>query len=761
MSKVRGMVHSIEKNQTHSVLVWILVAVAAFVVSMGKIMGYPSPVNVAFAVVSGVNIIPAFIGSVVSYVVFGNVEAGLINLCSILVIAGIRLAVMQDDHKDNPIFLTLLTTGTMTLFGFVMSVAVHSDKYTSTLRLVTALIGGCLVFVVKSIQQNQKCNGVFELSGINGVFVSILYIMVVSTLAGCPIPFINLGRVFGVFVMLAAVRKYKTAGGAVVGALTTCGILLCNPVLAKNTLLLATSGLICGAFMQFGVLVSVLIFIGSSILSLVAIGVNGDTFYMFADILAGSIIFLACPTSFIKKTTAKFLGVKNSVDLVGQTASSRLNYASKTLGDIRGQISLVSSAIDRKMTNTDLKVQTCVAVCNNCDMFGICWKKSSDNTKISFENLEKIVMKYNGVSVSDIENEIPLCCKSQQLIEAFNEFYKNMLEEKADNIKIKEMRELVTEQLSSMEEILCDLSYRVGQVRAIDSSLSVQVRDYFSQLGYPNAKACVYIDENNSQRVEVYLTAEYKGDKLKVAMGISSLAECDFDLPVITQIDNVCKLAFTELPDFSVDIGTFQASCKDNEYSGDTLETLDLTTSEKYIVLSDGMGTGKRAKLDSMFAVNLACRLLKAGISMSTAHRLINSILRVKGWEESFATLDIMKIDLCGGSAEFLKAGASPAYLFRDGSLKSIGGQSFPVGILSDCDADITKCKLFYGDIIILSSDGVEEQVVRQISNIVKNGTVKTQDIAQKLGEIAMGKNGDKNRDDISIAIMYIDERLK
>lgn len=107
--------------------------------------------------------------------------------------------------------------------------------------------------------------------------------MTVATLAAVPLPYFNAGRIFGAFALLAAVRKYKTAGGAVVGALTTCGILLCSPQLAGNTLLLATSGLICGAFVQFGVLAAAFVFIGVSLISLVAIGINSDTFFMFAD----------------------------------------------------------------------------------------------------------------------------------------------------------------------------------------------------------------------------------------------------------------------------------------------------------------------------------------------------------------------------------------------------------------------------------------------------------------------------------------------
>ncbi len=160
-----------------------------------------------------------------------------------------------------------------------------------------------------------------------------------------------------------------------------------------------------------------------------------------------------------------------------------------------------------------------------------------------------------------------------------------------------------------------------------------------------------------------------------------------------------------------------------------------------------------------MFAVNLACRLLKAGFSMTTAHRLINSILRVKGWEESFATLDLLRLDLCGGSAEFLKSGAAPAYLYRDGAFRVIGGQAFPAGILEDCPPDTENLKLFKGDIIIMTSDGVSESTVRRLPSVIKRKASSPAEIAQKLGEYAMNvKNGGK-RDDISIAVISIDGR--
>ena len=73
-----------------------------------------------------------------------------------------------------------------------------------------------------------------------------------------------------------------------------------------------------------------------------------------------------------------------------------------------------------------------------------------------------------------------LLCKS------FNELYTDFVAERADSMRVREMREFLSEQLSSMEDILSDLSFRAGQVRSVDPQLSARVREHFSNLGYPN-----------------------------------------------------------------------------------------------------------------------------------------------------------------------------------------------------------------------------------------------------------------------------------
>lgn len=752
--RIKNKICSVKVNENHIILMAISM-LCGFIGAFGKILGFSSYMNVAVAALSGTNPLPSFIGSIIAYLINGSLGSSVVQICSILIISAIKLIVPMGEKHDDPIFLSLITSGTLMLFGCVMSLAMPSDTYTTSMRMISAVLCGCTVFIIRSIMMCREENGVFDMTGINGIFAAAAYVLIISTLTAVPLFIFNPGRIIGTAVMLMAVRRYKNMGGAVIGALTTCGVLLCTPSLAGNTLLLATSGMICGIFMTFGNLFMIIIFLILSIISMVAIGINSDTFHMFADLIAGSMIYISLPVSWVKKTAKKFVGVRGTADTVGQATAARLGYASKTLGDIRGQLSMVTAAMDKRTKEQSISNGVEVTICEYCELKDICDKNNIRREK-GFYKLEETLMKFNCVSKYDVMQHCSWCIKPEKVSRGFNEVYENMLAARADNIKLREMREFVTCQLSGVEDILGDLSFRVGQVRTVDAALSTKVRDYFSNLGYPNAKVCVYIDEGLCQRVEVYLTSEFHGDPITVTTAVSELIEYDLDLPVITTADGVTKLVFAEIADYYAHIESFCASSS-GEYSGDTFDIVDLNGNEKYVILSDGMGTGKRARLDSVFSVNLVSRLLSCGISPQTAHKMINLMLMVKGWEESFATLDLLRLDLGEGYAEILKSGSAPSYLCRDGGMKIIDTEAFPAGILPDCQPDITSMKLFDKDIILMVSDGVEQTAVREFSDYINS--MSLEDAVCRLGSLAISVCNNNKPDDITIIAVEIGKK--
>jgi stage II sporulation protein E len=78
---------------------------------------------------------------------------------------------------------------------------------------------------------------------------------------------------------------------------------------------------------------------------------------------------------------------------------------------------------------------------------------------------------------------------------------------------------------------------------------------------------------------------------------------------------------------------------------------------------------------------------------------------------ESFATVDLVEIDLVLGVASFLKSGAVPSYVIRNRHLYKISSGTFPIGILPEVSVEVTEFELCHGDVILICSDGVSSDI--------------------------------------------------
>ena len=330
--------------------------------------------------------------------------------------------------------------------------------------------------------------------------------------------------------------------------------------------------------------------------------------------------------------------------------------------------------------------------------------------------------------------------------------------EKANDLAVTKMRELLCEQLLSMEELLNDMSSRVCRIKEVDELMCERAKELFDISGCKGARVCVYTNENHRRFVEAFVNGGFKSDLVRLTVKLSDIIGCDMELPSVNVIGKVTRLVFTEKPELEANISTFQASCRGGEYCGDTVDTVTLNESERYVILSDGMGTGERARLDSMFTVSLVRRLITSGMSMSCTERLINSALSVKSRDESFSTLDILKLDLFSHTASFLKAGAASSYIIREGSVIKITGKALPAGILTRADPDMIQQRISSGDLIIVTSDGVEEELIMKNDGLIdKLSSSSSESAARLLGELAVSECGGNVCDDITVAAVRID----
>jgi len=157
-----------------------------------------------------------------------------------------------------------------------------------------------------------------------------------------------------------------------------------------------------------------------------------------------------------------------------------------------------------------------------------------------------------------------------------------------------------------------------------------------------------------------------------------------------------------------VECGFYQHAKSKERSCGDYYDSFVDGKGYAYIILSDGMGSGSRARIDSAFACGMLVKLLRAGIGLNSAIEVINNALLVKSSDESFATLDICKIDLYTGKTKLYKAGAAASYVRCNKRVVKSRGTGLPVGIGHKAVYETQSFTIGNADMVIMASDGVQ-----------------------------------------------------
>ena len=181
------------------------------------------------------------------------------------------------------------------------------------------------------------------------------------------------------------------------------------------------------------------------------------------------------------------------------------------------------------------------------------------------------------------------------------------------------------------------------------------------------------------------------------------------------------------------------------------------------VVLSDGMGSGRRAKRESELIVQTVEHLLRAGYSPPLALQITNAVMvyRAGRGEECYSSLDLALIDLQTGNLQLYKTGASLTLIRRGNQLDVVMLPSLPMGVVGDLPVPSWNHRLRTGDQLILLSDGIAEagrrQGIRWLKDEIFDQTSSDPcAAAEHLLHRARAVMGGKEKDDMTAVVLVV-----
>lgn len=176
---------------------------------------------------------------------------------------------------------------------------------------------------------------------------------------------------------------------------------------------------------------------------------------------------------------------------------------------------------------------------------------------------------------------------------------------------------------------------------------------------------------------------------------------------------------------------------------------------DSYIfALSDGMGSGHNAYLESSRTLELIKSLAVSHFSIKTSLKLLEDIEGLRSDYDSYATLDLLFLNPSLMKANLYKLGSSVSYLYHNHELISYQNRALPLK-LDDINSAY-EIELVIGDILILLSDGVSDFISLEQLQEVIDETLPTNIILERIINKIKENVSNVLKDDLSLIIIKL-----
>lgn len=739
------------------------VGLISFILAAARLFGSISPFCIAFFCgLPSKYMITGIVGSVIGCLLFAAPAYTMYYVVSLSVIFGIKLLWAKFmKARPKPVLLSLISFCVMSVMALSFMQFSKSPSLNSTLLFLESLLTGSMTYfyaVSSNTLLRKHTSGFYSYTEISCMV--ILLITVISAFANIAIVNINIGVILGVVLIYIAMNLYGVIGASIGAIIISIALNLYSIEMLEFSGMLIIASFLAGVFSPLKKLGQLTVFITASTFYLILLGAPVLLTYRLIEIFFATALYILLPQKLfdsMHSTPTEKKPISFGTSLFQSFIQTKLNFASETIKDLQNDLITVSKKFHEIDENNITSVYDSAAgkVCKGCSMMLGCWDSNYNETLNAFRPINDILRTEGTIAKEQMPSFFQdNCCKLDKLVNAINENYRAYEMKLGSKRHIAESRELVVEQFNSIADMLLEVSEELGDIKGYDDHLSKIITKAFTKMeSKPDQVICV-MDQYGHTCVEIYTQEPLKTSPKAICEMIGQVAQKDFDLPSISKIGEKTKIALFEKASYTVDFSAQQSCCYDNPVCGDSFEYFLDSKGYAYMILSDGMGNGKRAAIDSVMTCSILLKLIKAGFGLESTLKLINSSLQVKSTDESLATIDIAKIDLYTGRVEFIKAGAAPTFLYMRGDCYQVASNSLPVGIIQDIKSDKKSTVLKDNEIIVMVSDGAIEEGKEWLEDeIRKCSHLSARDMNIKLMHEAKRRMSKVHQDDITILV--------
>lgn len=524
-------------------------------------------------------------------------------------------------------------------------------------------------------------------------------------------------------VMFVAYRNGSLAG-CCSGILLSTVLMLAGSLPMEYSWIFGITGAVCGISKNLNKLFTVISFMFSSVICFIYINGNLLTSEIIFSGALAIILFLLIPMKSIPSLLPKVLPISDTASAYILRIKDITSHRLMGFSDSFSKLARTFVNLSEKQTNLskeevdELIDEVAAKTCKGCSMRAFCWENNFYNTYQTFFGLLASCEKRGKLEYCDIPAEFRVnCINSDFLAETTNRLFENYMLNLMWKNKMAESRELVGEQISGIAEIIEEFASELMRELSFDDTMSKKLLEELAKNGV--SVYSTVVTENKDKKTEVIITHDSCYGRhvcikdiipvVNEVLGKSMYKSIYHCSVAIDGNKNMCKLKLAEEQPYTVTTGVSRTVRYDSKESGDSHTFMDLGNGSYLLALSDGMGSGIRAKEESAAAIELFENFMEVGFDKDTAIRLINSVLVLKSEPKSFSTLDICTINMYTGMCELAKIGACESFIISADKTEIINSSTLPIGMLNSVDMETSCIQLSDGDVIVMFTDGIRD----------------------------------------------------